>query len=66
MGDTPAKRTVKQSIVDFQETNNLYNVTDPNSSPTSSSDHEGMLYIYMYICIYLRRKKVLKIRDFIY
>ena len=50
MGGTPAKRTVKQSVVDFQETNNnLHNVTDPNSSPTSSSDHEGM--IYMYICI---------------
>ena len=44
MGDTPAKRTVKQSVVDFQETNNnLHNVTD--SSPASSLDHEGMFQI---------------------
>ena len=44
MGDTSAKRTVKQNIVDFQETNNnLHNVT--GSSPASSLDHEGMFQI---------------------
>ena len=51
MGDTPAKRTVKQTA-DFQETNNnLHNVTDPNSSPESSSNHEGMM-IQIMKCIW--------------
>ena len=50
MGDTPAKRTVKQTA-DFKKTNNnLHNVIDPNSSPERSLNQEGMM-IQIMKCI---------------
>ena len=43
MGNTPVKTIDEQRIVDTQESNNtLHNVTDPNTSPASSLDHEGL------------------------
>ena len=43
MGNTPVKTINEQRIVDTQESNNtLHNVTDPNTSPASSLDHEGL------------------------
>ena len=41
MSNTPVKTIDEQRIVDTQESNNtLHNVTDPNTSPASSLDHE--------------------------
>ena len=43
MSNTPVKTIDEQSIFDTQESNNtLHNVTDPNTSPASSLDHEGL------------------------
>ena len=44
MSNTPVKAIDEQSIVDTQESNNtLPNVTDPNTSPASSLDREGLI-----------------------
>ena len=44
MCNTPVKAIDEQNIVDTQESNNtLHNVTDPNTSPASSLDHEGLI-----------------------
>ena len=43
MSNTSVKTIDEQSIVDTQESSNtLHNVTDPNTSPASSLDHEGL------------------------
>ena len=43
MGNTPVKTINEQSFVDTQESNNtLHNATDPNTSPASNLDHEGL------------------------
>ena len=44
MCNTSVKAIDEQNIVDTQESNNtLHNVTDPNTSPSSSLDHEGLI-----------------------